>query len=122
MIDEKKIEEAAIDASIEDTNKGIVRDGYVISAQADHELGFQDGFKTGVNWFLDNLWHDASEEPKEGKLIIVDIGLSEEEIAFGSMDKKMFIPDLSSTKWEELCELFGYTRWFYIDDLLKGGK
>lgn len=40
MIDDKKIEEAASVASISDSEKGRVREGYVINALADHENGF----------------------------------------------------------------------------------
>lgn len=44
MIDVKKIEEAATIASISDTEKGHVKNGYVVSALADHENGYREGY------------------------------------------------------------------------------
>ena len=43
MADDKKIEEAATIASISDTEKGRVKDGYVVNALADHENGYREG-------------------------------------------------------------------------------
>lgn len=67
MIDDKKIEEAATVASISDTEKGRVREDYVINALGDHESGFREGYIEGAKWaineFLKNLWHPVSEEP-----------------------------------------------------------
>ena len=51
MIDEKKIEEAA--------------EEYASKRDIFLKCGCHIGFKAGINWFLDKLWHDASEEPKD---------------------------------------------------------
>ena len=48
MIDDKKIEEAAIVASISDTEKSSVREDYIISALAVHENGFREGYIEGA--------------------------------------------------------------------------
>ena len=68
MIDDNKIEKAATVASITDTEKGRVREGYVIKALADHENGFREGYIEGAKWaineFLKNLWHPTSEVPR----------------------------------------------------------
>lgn len=47
MIDDKKIEEAATIASISDTEKGHVKNGYVVSVLADHENGYREGYIEG---------------------------------------------------------------------------
>lgn len=74
MIDDKKIEEAATIASISDTEKGRVKDGYVVNALADHENGYREGYIEGAHWaihkFLKDLWHPASEEPKNLEYIV----------------------------------------------------
>lgn len=57
MIDGKKIEEAARKYAFnkyDSTDDEI--EGYTIELQM--------AFEEGINWFLDNLWHDASEEPE----------------------------------------------------------
>lgn len=69
MIDDKKIEEAATVASISDTEKGRVRESYVINALGDNESGFREGYIEGAKWaideFLKDLWHPVSEKPKK---------------------------------------------------------
>lgn len=82
MIDKKKIQEAASIASIKDTKKGRNKEDYTISALADHENGFREGYIEGAHWaineFLNGLWHDASEKPTRGKFLltqsVLDIG------------------------------------------------
>ena len=56
MIDEKKIEEAA--------------EEYASKRDIFLKCECHIGFKAGINWFLGNLWHDASEEPKDKSAIL----------------------------------------------------
>ena len=116
MIDDKKIEEAATVASISDTEKGSVREGYIISALADHENGFREGYIEGVKWaideFLKDLWHHVSERPRRNTTYLVQIRDCIFETFYDSEEWKFFVKG---------CNI---TRWLYIDDLLlkKGGK
>ena len=55
MADDKKIEEAATIASISDTEKGRVKDGYVVNALADHENGYREGYIEGAKWAINEF-------------------------------------------------------------------
>lgn len=104
MIDEKKIEEAAKE------NADAYYDGddiasFVVSA-----------FEDGINWFLDNLWHNASEEPKTFKRLIAKC--HSDRVKYEDM---MF---LGTTSWNEKVKNQGIINWLYIDDLFQkeGGE
>lgn len=122
MIDDKKIEEAATVASISDTEKkGRVREDYVISALADHESGFREGYIEGAKWAIDellkSLWHPVSEKPsiKQGEFYITCLvkfknGSTELCVYFreeGWIDECMTSKDFKRNAKE----------WLYIDDL-----
>nr|DAG54613.1 MAG TPA: hypothetical protein [Caudoviricetes sp.] len=102
MIDEKKIEEAA--------NK------YASSSWIDDEYPgeIQEAFNEGINWFLGNLWHPASEVPKTFKRIIAKC--HSDRVKYEDM---MFIGTIS---WNEKVKNKGIICWLYINDLLEGGK
>ncbi len=129
MIDDKKIEEAASVASISDSEKGRVREGYVINALADHENGFREGYIEGAKWaineLLKDLLHDASESPDLDRRILYEYKPN------GEINPHTHIREATYEKirWKEC----GYkpinperiiTRWLYIDDLFKkeGGE
>lgn len=104
MIDEKKIEEAAKE------NADAYYDGddiasFVVSA-----------FEDGINWFLDNLWHNASEEPKTFKRLIAKC--HSDRVKYEDM---MFLGTIS---WNEKVKNQGIINWLYIDDLFQkeGGE
>ena len=109
MIDEKKIEEAAVKS----TNylKGIC-DFTVINAS-------KEGFNTGINWLLDSIWHDASEEPERDRDILLEY-----ENGHPS-DVRMRLPyqyenisySLCEKYWSVMVKIEKITRWLYIDDL-----
>lgn len=117
MADDKKIEEAATIASISDTEKGRVKDGYVVNALADHENGYREGYIEGAHWaihkFLKDLWHPASEEPRKDVSIIVET----------HNDKNMFYyawnrwQDNFYPSWTDAVLCSRVSRWLYIDDL-----
>lgn len=117
MIDDKKIEEAATVASISDTEKGRVRDDYVINALADHDNGFREGYIEGAKWvineFLKDLWHPISEEPKCHSYIM-----------FKTTNNNGFGTEYVDCSWKTLVRCLQITQWLYIDDLLpkKGGE
>ena len=121
MIDDKKIEEAATVASISDTEKGSVREGYVISALADHENGFREGYIEGVKWaideFLKDLWHPVSEKPKDNKVLFVQYH------QLGRKGPWYITLNLGKiTNWRDTVADFLIQRWLYIDDLLPKQK
>lgn len=37
------------------------------------EESFADAFKAGVKWRINSVWNDATEKPKLGELIIVEV-------------------------------------------------
>lgn len=61
MIDEKKIQEAAI-----------MNADYFNPCRStlDREEACRASFEDGVEWFKKALWHDASEMPEKGKAFI----------------------------------------------------
>ena len=62
MIDEKKIVEAAIQNA----------DKYnPCRSTLDRAESCCTSFNDGIEWFKNAIWHDASEEPKERKYILV---------------------------------------------------
>ncbi|MCI6447675.1 MAG: hypothetical protein MSA39_04055 [Prevotella sp.] len=116
MIDNKKIEEAATVASISDTEKGRVRESYVINALGDHESGFREGYIEGAKWaideFLKDLWHPVSEKPRRNATYLAQIR------------DRFFETFSDSADWKFLVNGCDITRWLYIDDLLtkEGGN
>lgn len=108
MIDDKKIEEAAVKS----TNylKGIC-DFTVINAS-------KEGFRAGANWaineFLKDLLHPADEEPNKGKFILMEMRNGDNYALYWVNDEY---------SWERICTMFTTTSWLYIDDLFpkKGG-
>lgn len=123
MID-KKIEEAATIASISDTEKGHVKNGYVVSALADHENGYREGYIEGAKWaineFLKGLWHPASEEPIESAEVLAEVKITESIKIYISFNRN----DALFKNWDAYCSGANIIRWLYIDDLLpkEGGE
>lgn len=111
MIDEKKIKQAAIECADE---------YYSLDVGKDREETNREIFVRGAHWaineFLKDLWHDASEKPTRGKLLLTqsvsDIGTNKHEYEVES-----------STHVLDYCREFKLFKWLYIDDLFpkKGG-
>lgn len=125
MIDDKKIEEAATIASISDTEKGHVKNGYVVSALADHENGYREGYIEGAKWaineFIKDLWHAIDENPKKYHKCLVEVVYHRplnmtDEIDYVTSHLTNFGWDESSFKRSD----YTIKRWIYIDNLLKG--
>ena len=86
------------------------------------------GFVAGVSWAdnhpANNVWHDASEEPKENSVILVQWNIK------GNSGYEFYYAD--SINWDRFVEIYGVSIWAYISDLLpkqfgnskqlKGGK
>lgn len=102
MIDDKKIEEAAINKC-----------GFISSE-------FCSGAKYAINEFLRNLWHPISEEPRKDVSIMVET----------HNDKNTFYyvwnrwQDNFYPSWTDAILCSRVSRWLYIDDLLpkEGGE
>lgn len=111
MIDEKKIKQAAIECADE---------YYSLDFGKDREETNREIFVRGAHWaineFLKDLWHDASEKPTRGKLLLTqsvsDIGTNKHEY---EVESSIHVLDY--------CREFKLFKWLYIDDLLlkKGG-
>ena len=119
MIDDKKIEEAATVASISNTEKSSVRESYVISALADHESSFREGYIEGAKWaineFLKDLWHPVSEEPEENKKILVQYTNDDLETDY-EVDMNTHF-----TEWKQHAASYKFMKWCYIEDVLQKG-
>ena len=64
---------------------------------------------------LSALWHDASEEPKENSVILVQWNIK------GNSGYEFYYAD--SINWDRYVEIYGVSIWAYIRDLLpKGGE
>lgn len=119
MID-KKLEEAAKHyaeenaMSIED-QMGDVYDGIEELSDA-----YKAGAKEAINKLLKDLWHSASEEPKNLEFIVFTNDIFG-EIYFFTMQR-----DNSLQSWEIEVACHGIDQWAYRNDIvsliLKGGK
>lgn len=127
MITDKQIEEAATMASIRDTETfDCNKKGYVVSARADHENGYREGYIEGAHWaikeLLKELWHDAKEEPKKNKQCLIEIiyprpcGLPD-DIDYTTS----YFSDYGWNEYNFRFTHYAVSRWLYIDDLTKNG-
>lgn len=79
-------------------------------------LGFRDNkaimekhkaFVDGANWRINSVWHDASEKPKNGEMILVVNNMY-----------SPFVCGPFNFSWKETVESFGLNKWAYINDLM----
>jgi len=108
MIDEKKIQEAAI-----------MNADYFNPCRStlDREEACRASFEDGVEWFKKALWHDASVKP-EGNAVILYQWLDDR----GTMDVGID-GVFSDVEWAKFVAYNRITKWCYIEDLLpKGGE
>lgn len=106
MIDEKKIEEAAIENSEKLSDSKHYRDLVV---------GFKAGARWAINEFLKNLWYPVSKEPEKFRKILYTGG------SVNTTDTTMLI---TNNSWNTKVCLLEIKKWCYIDDLFpkKGGE
>lgn len=107
MIDEKKIQEAAI-----------MNADYFNPCRStlDREEACRASFEDGVEWFKKALWHDASEMPEKGKAFIF--------LAESNSSKHYHVGVVyNHMDYDKNCKWWGVIEWCYIEDLLpKGGE
>ena len=81
----------------------------------------------GAQWaqkeFIKSLWHDASEKPKQHKMIIALTGGMESLMNFDA-EVYNFPFALPKGDWVDLVDQDGIMRWCYLDDILpkEGGE
>lgn len=122
MIDDKKIEEAAVKS----TNylKGIC-DFTVINAS---EEGFKAGAKWAINEFIKDLWHPASEEPEKNRrcLIMVVYHLNHGMLPDEERIEQSSFHDFGwyDYNFKYIGTNYDIISWLYVEDLLpkEGGK
>lgn len=113
MIDEKKIKQAAIECADE---------YYSLDFGKDREETNREIFVRGAHWaineFLEDLWYDASEEPKVSKWIVTRFLNDDNDLVY-EVDLNVNIRD-----WKTYVQQYRIVKWLYIDDILpkKGGK
>lgn len=68
-------------------------------------------FSDGAQWRIDNVWHDASEEPTKEEMIIC----SDDLVYMWQSD---FMLDKAFDKWSDFVKFTQFTKWAYSCDLL----
>lgn len=119
VLDDKKIEEVARRNADKYRN-------YPTLSDEDRDKVSIGSFMDCAKWmqeeFLKNLWHSASEEPKENfDLVYINKAKEFREISSYNSDR---FDDLFGEGWEAACRMFGIYKWAYKDDLLpkEGGE
>ena len=96
--------------AISETAKSLSK-SYWLSPKRTADTAVEHGFKKGINWFIDNLWHPASEEPDTNRQLLI------EYILHG---KKCYGMNVNgNNKWAKDAKAFNYVRWLYVGDLLR---
>nr|DAN26497.1 MAG TPA: hypothetical protein [Caudoviricetes sp.] len=93
----EQIEQAATDACIMERN--IYNDEY--------QPYYMDGFKDGAKWRISSVWHDISEIPEYGRMLLC-VSMSYQPLICG--------PD--NGDFMDTARYFDITSWAYIDDLI----
>ena len=124
MIDNKKIEDAAkIYMISEFYDRDKAEWNYPITNEEKRNQCIID-FKAGAYWkineFLKDLWHPASEEPREFSKVLVEVKITESIKTYISFKRNHALFE----NWDVFSSDANITRWLYIDDLLpkEGGE
>lgn len=110
MIDDKKIEEAA---------EKYVKETCTEDMSPVTKVTAEMSFHKGINWFLNNLWHDASEEPErtnqENEFVECLVRFKDDIVCLYNYDTwhHWWCSDEDNQKFLGLID-----KWLYIDDLL----
>lgn len=122
MIDDNKIEEAAnlhrfeLIASMHGSTLGTPMQCFEEVVDAETEL-IENSFITGAKWaineFINDLWHPASEEPREFAEVLAEAKITESIKTYISFKKN----DALFKNWDAYSSGANITRWLYIDDL-----
>lgn len=119
MIDDKKIEAA---------KEEIYEDRFLLNGEevvfdndAKEEMFYKEdikeaigiGAKWAINEFLKDLWHPASEEPREFAEVLAEAKITESIKTYISFKRN----DALFKNWDAYSSCANTTRWLYIDDL-----
>ena len=117
MIDDKKIEEAATYYAGENPMDIEDQMGDIITGTEELSKAYKAGAKWAINESLKDLWHLASEEPKDNHDILI-------EFLNGTYTEYAAYRHNSAQLWSDFIDRTHTTRWLYIDDLLpkEGGE
>ena len=120
MIDDKKIEDAAR------------RYSEVTDCDKQEALLIEEGFKEGANWaineFLKDLFHHASEVPRNdnGKVLAFSKEYGYRKLYDMNDELDKTTCDTYQQMWEEQVNIFKLSDWIFIDELFdlikKGGE
>lgn len=124
MIDNKKIEEVAKIYMIgEFYDKDEAEWIYPITNEEKRNqcvIDFKAGAKWAINELIKDLWHPASEEPREFAEVLAEAKITESIKTYISFKKN----DALFKNWDAYSSGANITRWLYIDDLFpkEGGE
>lgn len=81
---------------------------------------FKDGVKWAIEQFLKDLWHPASEEPREFAEVLAEAKIAESINTYLSFKRN----DALFKNWAAYSSCANITRWLYVDNLLpkEGGE
>lgn len=124
-----------IDKKIEEAKEEIYEDRFLLNGEevvfdndAKEEMFYKEdikeaiglGAKWAINEFLKNLWHPASEEPREFAEVLAEAKITESIKTYISFKRN----DSLFKNWDAYSSGANITRWLYINDLFqkKGDK
>jgi hypothetical protein len=126
MIDDKKIESAK--EEIYEDRFLLNGEDVVFDNDAKEEMFYKEdiketiglGAKWAINEFIKDLWHPASEEPREFAEVLAEAKITESIKTYISFKRN----DALFKNWDAYSSGANITRWLYIDDLFSkdGGE
>lgn len=70
------------------------------------EVEVERAFRTGVNWRINSVWHDASKEAKRDQYILIE-----------DIRGKFTVHKFYLEKWKNMVKIYEIRRWAYVKDL-----
>lgn len=128
MIDDKKIEAAAnkhIETEYARYNSGEVEEEMICLRGKD---SFKEGAKWGINELLKDLFHPASEVPRNdnGKVLAFSKEFGYRKLYDMNDELDKTTCDTYKEMWEEQVNIFHLSDWIFVDELFdlitKGGE
>ena len=118
-----------IDKKIEEAKEEIYEDRFLLNGEevvfdndTKEEMFYKEdikeaiglGAKLAINEFLKDLWHPASEKPREFAEVLAEAKITESIKTYISFKRN----DALFKNWDAYSSGANITRWLYIDDLL----
>lgn len=105
-MDKEQIEKAASEAQ-EEMAKRFIQD-------ENFQPTFINAFKSGADWRINSVWHDASEEPIKGKYMWLALCKGEKVLVYEGWH--------SAFSWSVYAPMLGIIMWAYVEDLIPERK